>query len=122
VTIARESAAHRKTVLVVEDEPEVRELACEFLKAAGYGVLTAENGLEGLEIARRLGKSIQVVLTDVVMPKMRGPALANHLKNLLPDVKIVYMTGYFDQNRDGDNFLADDYFLQKPFSGGPSWP
>jgi two-component system, cell cycle sensor histidine kinase and response regulator CckA len=116
VTIAYESAAHRKTVLVVEDEPEVRELACEFLKAAGYAVLTAENGLEGLEIARRLGKSIHVVLTDVVMPKMRGPALANHLKNLLPDVKIVYMTGYFDQNRDGDNFLQDGCFLQKPFS------
>ena len=116
LTIANESAAQRKTVLVVEDEQEVRELACEFLKAAGYTVLTAENGLEGLEIAKQLGKSIHVVLTDIVMPKMRGPALADQLKHLLPHVKIVYMTGYFDQKGDSENVLQDGYFLQKPFS------
>jgi CheY-like chemotaxis protein len=102
VTEGNQSAARRRTVLVVEDEREVRELACEFLKTAGYSVLTAENGLEALETAKRLGKSVHVVLTDVVMPKMRGPALANHLKNLLPHVRIVYMTGYFDQNDGSD--------------------
>ena len=106
----------RKTVLVVEDEREVRELACEFLKAAGYSVLTAEDGLEALEIAQRLGRSISVVLTDIVMPKMRGPALAKRLKSLLPSVKIVYMTGYLEQSAPDDDFLQDAYFLQKPFS------
>jgi len=118
VTMASESTARRKTVLVVEDEQEVRELACEFLKAAGYTVLTAEDGVEGLEIARRMGKSIHVVLTDIVMPRMRGPALANQLKNLLPHVKIVFMTGYFEENGDRENLLQDGYFLQKPFSRG----
>ena len=111
-----ESAARRKTVLVVEDEREVRELACEFLKAAGYSVLTAEDGLEALETTKRLGKSIHVVLTDVVMPKMRGPALARQLKTLLPHVKIVYMTGYLGQNGESDEYLKDAFFLQKPFS------
>ena len=106
----------RKTVLVVEDEREVRELACEFLKAAGYSVLTAEDGLEALEIAQRLGRSISVVLTDIVMPKMRGPALARRLKSLLPNVKIVYMTGYLEQSAPDDDFLQDAFFLQKPFS------
>jgi signal transduction histidine kinase len=106
----------RKTVLVVEDEREVRELACEFLKAAGYSVLTAEDGLEALEIVQRLGRSISVVLTDIVMPKMRGPALARRLKSLLPNVKIVYMTGYLEQSAPDDDFLQDAFFLQKPFS------
>jgi signal transduction histidine kinase len=112
----RETIVGRKTVLVVEDEREVRELACEFLKAAGYSVLTAEDGSEALEIAQRLGKSVHVVLTDIVMPKMRGPALAKHLKTLLPHVKIVYMTGYLEQSAPDDDFLQDAFFLQKPFS------
>jgi signal transduction histidine kinase len=112
----RESAVGRKTVLVVEDERDVRELACEFLKAAGYRVLTAEDGEEALATATRLGKSIHVVLTDIVMPKMRGPALAKRLKALLPHVKIVYMTGYLDRNGGDDDLLQDAFFLQKPFS------
>jgi signal transduction histidine kinase/ActR/RegA family two-component response regulator len=111
-----ENVVSRKTVLVVEDEREVRELACEFLKAAGYSVLTAEDGLEALEIAQRFGKSVNVVLADVVMPKMRGPALAKRLKTLVPHVKIVYMTGYLEQSAPGDDFLQDAFFLQKPFS------
>jgi signal transduction histidine kinase/ActR/RegA family two-component response regulator len=111
-----ETVVGRKTVLVVEDEREVRELACEFLKTAGYSVLTAEDGLEALEIAQRFGKSVDVVLTDIVMPKMRGPALAKRLKPLLPHVKIVYMTGYLEQSAPGDDFLQDAFFLQKPFS------
>jgi signal transduction histidine kinase/ActR/RegA family two-component response regulator len=106
----------RKTVLVVEDEKEVRELASEFLKAAGYNVLTAEDGLEALGTVTRMGNSIHVVLTDIVMPKMRGPVLGEKLRILLPHVKIVYMTGYLDQNADKDNFLQDAFFLQKPFS------
>jgi signal transduction histidine kinase/ActR/RegA family two-component response regulator len=115
-TEARVSPTGRKTVLVVEDEKEVRELASEFLKAAGYSVLTAEDGLEALDTAKRMGKAIHVVLTDIVMPKMRGPALGEKLKTLLPHVKIVYMTGYLDQNGDQDNFLQNAFFLQKPFS------
>ena len=112
----RETIVGRKTVLVVEDEREVRELACEFLKSAGYSVLTAEDGLEALEIAKGFGKSIHVVLTDIVMPRMRGPALAKRLKTLLPHLKIVYMTGYLEQAAPDDDFLQDAFFLQKPFS------
>ena len=111
-----ETVVARKTVLVVEDEREVRELACEFLKAAGYSVLTAEDGLEALEVAQRFGKSINVVLTDIVMPKMRGPALAKRLRTLFPHLKLVFMTGYLEQSAPGDDFLQDAFFLQKPFS------
>jgi len=108
--------ARRETVLVVEDEQEVRDLACEFLKCAGYSVVTAVNGLEALETAKRFGKSIQLVLTDIVMPKMRGPEMAKQLKSALPDVKIVFMTGYLEQRDGSDEFLQDAYFLQKPFT------
>jgi CheY-like chemotaxis protein len=106
----------RKTVLIVEDEKEVRDLACEFLKAEGYRVLTAEDGIEALETAKRMGKSLHVVLTDIVMPRMRGSVLAEQLKNLLPSVRIVFMTGYLEQNSDGSKFLDGAFFLQKPFS------
>ncbi len=115
LTHVNESAVGRKTILVVEDERDVRELACEFLKAAGYSVLTAEDGSEALETAQRLGKSIHVVLTDIVLPKMRGPALAKRLNTLLPHVKMIYMTGYLEKNST-DDFLQDAFFLQKPFS------
>jgi signal transduction histidine kinase/ActR/RegA family two-component response regulator len=109
-------ASRNKTVLVVEDEKEVLELACGFLKSAGYDVLTAGDGIEALETVKRLGKSIHVVLTDIVMPRMRGPALAKRLRALLPKVNIIYMTGYLEQNGTGAKFLEDAFFLQKPFS------
>jgi signal transduction histidine kinase/ActR/RegA family two-component response regulator len=108
--------ARRKTVLVVEDQEEVRQLACEFLTAAGYSVLTAEDGTEALETVERLGASIQAVLTDVVLPKMRGTELGVRLKSLLPRVKVVYMSGYLEQNASDNGFLEDAFFLQKPFS------
>jgi signal transduction histidine kinase/FixJ family two-component response regulator len=110
------SAVRPTTVLVVEDEREVRELACEFLKGAGYSVLTAADGQEALETAQRLGKSIQAVLTDLVMPGMRGTELGVRLKSLLPHLKLIYMTGYLEQQEGDVEFPLDAHFLQKPFS------
>ncbi len=110
------AAGNHETVMVVEDESEVRELACEFLSAAGYRVVAAQDGIEALDIAERLGKSIRVVLTDVVMPRMRGPALVKQLKTLVPNAKIVYMTGYLEQSEGSVRFLEDTFLLEKPFS------
>ncbi|MGC0773014.1 MAG: ATP-binding protein [Candidatus Acidiferrum sp.] len=114
--LGAKSKAPRKTILVVEDEKEVRELASEFLSSAGYGVLTAEDGLEALATAARMGKSIHLVLTDMVMPKMRGLELGQRLRTLLPRVKIAYMTGYLEKNDSAEELLEDCFFLQKPFS------
>jgi CheY-like chemotaxis protein len=113
---SRTSAGRRKIVLVVEDEKEVRELACEFLTAAGYSVLTAQDGREALDTAERLGGSIEVLLTDIVMPRMRGSELGMRLKSLLPNLKIIYMTGYLEQSEGDRGFLEGAFFLQKPFS------
>ncbi|HVS74816.1 MAG TPA: ATP-binding protein, partial [Candidatus Acidoferrales bacterium] len=110
------SARRSETVLIVEDEEEVRALASEFLRAAGYRVLAAQDGAEGLKIVERLGKTIHLLVTDVVMPKMSGPELVKRLRPLLPDLKIVYMSGYIEQNEDCRRLLEESFYLQKPFS------
>jgi signal transduction histidine kinase/ActR/RegA family two-component response regulator len=104
------------TVMVVEDEAGVRDLACAFLQSVGYKVLTAKDGMEALEIAGRMGGSIQAVLTDIVMPKIRGTELAARLRTFLPDVKIIYMSGYLDLKDGDERLVAGGYILQKPFT------
>jgi signal transduction histidine kinase/ActR/RegA family two-component response regulator len=106
---------HSESVLIVEDEEAVLELAAEFMKSAGYKVLTARDGLEALEVAKRSGP-IKVLVTDIVMPNMRGPELAKVLKASRKNLKIVYMSGYLEFNKTDDEFLEGSYFLQKPFS------
>jgi signal transduction histidine kinase/ActR/RegA family two-component response regulator len=106
----------RETVLLVEDEADVRALTCEFLKSAGYQVLTAADGEEGLETGQRFGDEIDILVTDVVMPRLRGPELAKRLRLVLPDLKVVYMSGYTEEFSDMPNLLHGAYFLQKPFS------
>jgi signal transduction histidine kinase/CheY-like chemotaxis protein len=109
-------ARRRKTVLIAEDEEAVRELASEFVKSAGYTVLTARDGTEALAIAQEIDEPIHVLITDVVMPQMRGPELAKQLKRLCTGVKVVYMSGYLEYNRSDEDYLEDGFFLQKPFS------
>src|SRR5260370_1006217 len=105
-----------ETILVVEDEDEVRSLASEFLRSAGYSVLTARDGVEALEVSDRLGSSIQLLLTDVVMPKMRGTELAQKLKACFPSLRVVYMSGYLEQATCSGGILGKAIVLQKPFS------
>ncbi len=104
------------TVLLAEDEEAVRTLAFEFLTAAGYRVFVASDGQKALEIAETLAEPIHVLVTDVVMPKMRGPELAKRLKSIRPDLKVVFMSGYLEQNEGGEDFTGSAAFLQKPFS------
>ena len=103
-------------MLIVEDEEAVRELASEFVKSAGYTVLTARDGTEALAIAEQSDEPIHLLLTDVVMPKMRGPELAKRLKTPRANLRIVYMSGYLENNRGNEDFLEEGFFLQKPFS------
>jgi signal transduction histidine kinase/CheY-like chemotaxis protein len=106
-----------ETILVVEDEPDVRELACEFLRISGYSVLEARNGLEALELLARHSGTIHLVLSDMVMPKMGGAHLAERLRTVRPHTKIVLMSGYseyFAGPRDQNPSRA--LTLQKPFS------
>jgi len=110
------SVRRRATVLIAEDEEAVRELASEFVSSAGYTVLTAKDGAEALAITERSAEPIHLLITDVVMPNMRGPELAKRLKALRSDLKIVYMSGYLEFNSGNGQFLEEGFFLQKPFS------
>jgi CheY-like chemotaxis protein len=110
-------SAHRsETVLIVEDEDGVRELAALFMKSTGCKVLTARDGKEALAMVERSSERIHVLVTDVVMPNMRGPELAKRLKALRSDIRIVYMSGYLEYKTGSGEFLEDGFFLQKPFT------
>ncbi len=104
------------TVLLAEDEEAVRDLASEFLTTSGYTVLIAKDGLDALEIAEQRRGSIDVLVTDVVMPRMRGTELARKLKRYRPELKIVYMSGYLEHNSQPDGYEPESTFLQKPFT------
>ncbi len=106
-----------ETILVVEDENEVREVACEFLRASGYRVLEARDGIEAMEIAASHRGDIHVVVSDMVMPRMGGAALAEKFKVCRPEAKVILMTGYAEyvppaRGAQGPEWLM----LQKPFS------
>ena len=107
--------AKLRTVLLAEDESEVRALAREFLTSAGYRVLLAEDGLRAMQIAEH-DNSIDILVTDVVMPRMRGPELARRMKRLKPDLKVVYVSGYLEPNEIDGDLLSEASFLNKPFS------
>jgi two-component system, cell cycle sensor histidine kinase and response regulator CckA len=109
----------QERVLLVEDDPSVRDLLRGFLEELGYTVLAADNGSAGLEIARRNEDKIDLVVTDVVMPRMNGIELARHLRDEQPGLKVILMSGYTrDRNPLEDESLLgpDCLFLQKPFS------
>ncbi|PYU34654.1 MAG: hypothetical protein DMG31_05590 [Acidobacteria bacterium] len=109
------AASRGETIVIAEDEDAVRELASRFLKSAGYTVLSAKSGTEALALAKRWGKPIHLLLTDVVMAHMRGPELAALMRRFYPVVKTVYMSGYQDYGA-SDAFEEGCSFVQKPFS------
>src|SRR5262249_37585350 len=85
-----------ETVLLVEDDADVRELTREILEMAGYTVLGRGPGDEALRPCRDSARPIALLLTDVVMPQMSGPELARRILELRPRTKVVYMSGYTD--------------------------
>ena len=105
----------RENVLVVEDEDMVRRLARRVLERHGYQVTEAANGVEAVEVAR--GKCVDVLLTDMVMPRMSGAELAVELRRSHPEIKVVYMSGYVGNISARHNMLDDALYLQKPFTG-----
>jgi signal transduction histidine kinase len=91
---SRAPSAAGETVLVVEDEPAIRSLACEMLEGQGYHTLSAGSGEEALTLAVRHAGPIHVLLADVVMPGLAGPALAERLAVVRPEARVLFMSGY----------------------------
>jgi signal transduction histidine kinase/ActR/RegA family two-component response regulator len=106
-----------ETILVAEDEAGVRELACQFLRVKGYTVLEAKDGQEALEIAAQHSGAIDLILSDMIMPKMNGGELAVRLKAIRPQIRVAFMSGYSEFSRgDMGHDFASAPVLQKPFS------
>jgi PAS domain S-box-containing protein len=114
---AREVPRGTETVLVVEDQPEVRGLVAKTLAERGYAVLEAREGAEALTVCETTSEPIHLVLSDVVMPRMSGRQLAERLSPLRPETKILFMSGYTDSAVAQQHALEDRIaFLPKPFT------
>jgi two-component system cell cycle sensor histidine kinase/response regulator CckA len=108
---------HLEMVLLVEDEESVRTLTEMILRRQGYRVLTADCGAAALEIWNTRKDEIDILLTDVIMPQMSGSQLAHRLREMRPDLKVLFMSGYTDDMIAGHGVLAGEtQLIQKPFS------
>ncbi|MFQ5525820.1 MAG: PAS domain S-box protein [Thermoanaerobaculia bacterium] len=103
-----------ETVLVAEDEPAVRSLLTNLLVQQGYHVLAAENGEEALELARSYSGRIDLLLSDIVMPKLNGIDLARRLREEIPEIRIGLLTGYTQSETVLETVC--DFYLIKPFA------
>jgi hypothetical protein len=104
------------TVLVVEDYGDLRELFEEILSGAGYQVLTAGDGNEALAVARAHKGTIDILLTDIVMPNMLGPDLSRELRAVRPNMRVLFMSGHAQPVFTGASPLPHgSTLLQKPF-------
>src|SRR5437867_1653028 len=118
-TKAREEeiAGGSETILLVEDEETVRGLAQKILEQAGYNVLSAAGGEEAVRLCRAQNRRIDLILTDVVMPEASGKEVADRLNQLVPGIKVLFMSGYTDEVIVHHGVLDSNVqFIQKPFT------
>lgn len=106
-----------ETLLLVEDEPDVRKYAQLALERQGYRVIAAEGGAEAIDVAEKHDRPIQLLITDVVMPFMGGRALADAMRARYPRLKVLYMSGFTEDAVVRNGVVdANEPFLQKPFT------
>lgn len=115
-TSANESLEGTETILVVDDEEALGEVARRILVRSGYTVLAASSGMQAIELASTYAGTIDLLLTDVVMPVMQGPAVAREVRKLRPDVKLLYMSGHALPVLEAERMLGTKFLLvEKPF-------
>ena len=105
------------TVMLVEDEDAVRMFGARALRNKGYNVIEAPSGEDALEILNGGEHRIDLVITDVIMPGMDGPALFRHVREKYPDMKVIFISGYTEDSfRQRLDATENIHFLPKPFS------
>lgn len=110
-------ATGSETILVVEDEKAVRDVAVHILKSAGYNVLSATNGGEALLICEKYTDKVHLVIADVVMPQMSGREIVTRLAKIHPEIKILFMSGYTENSIVQHGVLEQGvHFINKPFT------
>jgi CheY-like chemotaxis protein len=106
-----------ETILVAEDDEDLRELVTEFLESQGYRVLSGTDGRDALRIALEHTGSIDLLVTDVMMPFMVGPELAKHMLRERPGLRVLFMSGYVGEfAQPAGAFGPNAVLLRKPFS------
>lgn len=106
----------RRLVLLVEDEPFVREATCRILQSAGFEVLTAGDAQEALELYEQTGRRFDLLMSDLVLPGRSGRQLGEDVRRCSPAVPVLLTSGYLEVGCDCDVPEAHTYFLQKPYS------
>jgi DNA-binding NtrC family response regulator len=106
-----------QTILLVEDEEMVRKLICEVLEQQGFEVLACGTPAEAIEVSRRRDGRIDLLLTDVVMPGMNGRKMAESIHEFLPQLRVVFMSGYTEHALTHEGQVDPKFeYLQKPFT------
>jgi two-component system, cell cycle sensor histidine kinase and response regulator CckA len=100
-----------ETILVVDDEAMLLNMIQKLLQMNGYNVITASCGVEALSILEGVNASVDLVLTDILMPKMTGDELVTRIQSMHPDIGALYMSGYCEKNKK----IPYDLFIAKPF-------
>ena len=115
--ISSPDVAGSATVLLAEDQDSIRDVLCEFLESKGYKVLSAQNGRQAVDIAEQYPESIDVLVTDVIMPQIRGLELAKRVTVLHPDIRVIFMSGYSEDALVENRLLFERSMtlIQKPF-------
>jgi CheY-like chemotaxis protein len=105
-----------ETILLVEDSAALRELTKVILQRDGYNVLEAEDGIAALEMSRLFPDPIHLVLTDVVMPRMRGPQLVMEIVLQRPEIAVVFLSGYTEESVAQADGIAGCTLVEKPYT------
>jgi two-component system cell cycle sensor histidine kinase/response regulator CckA len=107
-----------QTVLIVDDDPQVRDAVRRILESHAFNVITARNGVKAVELARASRDKIDFVVIDVVMPGMTGPEVAGAIHEVHPETEILFMSGHIADPVVARTVGASPKFLRKPFSPG----
>ncbi|HEY1936900.1 MAG TPA: response regulator [Candidatus Angelobacter sp.] len=111
------SVAGHETVLLVDNEEDLRNASCEYLESCGYSVLTAGDGREAAEISDRYSGPISLLISDILMPKLNGRGLVEYIRKTRPETKVLMISGYADDAVPRHGISLDlSSFLQKPFT------
>lgn len=112
IAATRNTAPGSETILVVDDHPATLKVARILLESFGYSVLAADSAQEALILFRQHQQRIRLLLTDVAMPELSGPALVERLQRIKPDLRVIYMSGYPNEGLHEKGAI----FLSKPFN------
>jgi CheY-like chemotaxis protein len=109
-------AESARVVLLVEDEPFVREATCHILQSAGFDVLPAADAQEAMRVYENNGRKIDLLMTDMALPGRNGRQLAHDLRNTSAEIPILLTSGYVESECDSEPREPRTYFLPKPYS------